>query len=100
MLHRGGGPFFATRLALAATVLHTMVTASRSSSFLDMVDPFWWGAAAIATTSPANLRWSAGAVNGLERTSLSLKPCYGSGRLRFLLGQPLEPRILPQRIER
>jgi hypothetical protein len=28
----------ANRLALAATVLHTMVTASRSSSFLDMVN--------------------------------------------------------------
>jgi hypothetical protein len=40
VLQRGGGPLCAAMLTLTATVLQNMVTARRSSSFLDMADPF------------------------------------------------------------
>ena len=46
-MHRGGGPFRAARLALAATVLQTMISANRSSSFLDMTESFRWVTAAM-----------------------------------------------------
>ena len=75
MLHRGGGPSCAARLILAATVLLTMSTASRSSSFLDMVDPFQVKAGCNRHDSSANMRRRTRHVNDGDSAGLNLQLC-------------------------